>query len=217
MTAEDMMDSMDSFKFNVVWLNFHNFFTGPNDIEILLRRKCLWNCVLRDKRAPSGQWNVSAATECRRKDLAVAHVVISIEPFCKSSVTTKHDPKEVWKKLSSSYQSVFEAAIDINLTELHQIHMFSNESMIKYSNGVDGFVNEVKICWTSHHRLGNERVFAKGSKERVSSSGSSDLDCKLFLYRFSLPTHCTWGLTKGSCNRNRYSPDYKTKPCERSI
>lgn len=154
MTKEYTMYPIDSFMFKVVRLNVHHFFTWSNYMKIILRRNRLRDFVSPDERTTSDQLHLSAASESRCNGLALEYIMMSVEPPCKSSMLTMSDWRKVWEKLTDLDQSVSEAAINAGLTRLLQMQMIRNESVIKYSNRIDGLMNDLKSA--EHYVTGSK-------------------------------------------------------------
>ena len=153
----------DPFRMRVQSLNAHNYYVWSNEMEILLRGKGLWQFVCEPDASDDGSNENS-----RKRDLALAYLMMSIDASCKGSVMTLRNPFEVWQKLKASYQAVSEAAIDAKLTKLQQMRMDPEEPVMKYTNKIENLVNELAAAGHPISSLEKKRALLRGLREEFS-------------------------------------------------
>lgn len=151
---------LSSDKFRVEPLTAHNYFMWSNDMEILLRGKGLWGYVSGDELEPTDR---SELQKYRRKnDLALAHIFMTINASCKSSVVTLRNPKVVWDRLATTYQKVSEATIDAMLTRFQTMSMERTESVVNFTNRIDDIVNQLAAIGHSTSDQEKRRALLRG-------------------------------------------------------
>lgn len=155
----------DPFLMSVQLLNAINYFTRSNDMEILLRGKGVWGFV--DPTDSSSERTVQAGSQ-RKKDLALAYKIMSIDASCKAFVMTLRDPRTVWKRLKMAYQAVSEASNDAKLTKLQSLRMGPQEPIMKFTNMIDGLVNELSASGHPVTKLEKKRALFRGLRDVFS-------------------------------------------------
>lgn len=158
-------DKGDPSRIRVQPLNAHNYFIWSNEIEILLRGKGLWEFVSTES---NQEVDEEQAGSSRKRDLALAYLLMSIDASCKATVMTMRDPRLIWGKLKKSYQAVSEAAIDAKLTKLQGVRMTQNEPVIQYSNKIENLVNELAAAGHIVTNLEKKRALLRGLREEFS-------------------------------------------------
>lgn len=110
-----------------------------NDMGILLRGKGLWEFVA----GTAVQQEEAEAKQAfqRKRDIALANILMAITPCCKSTVITMRDPHQDWTKVSEMFQAVSEATVDSKLSKIQNIKKKPSESVMAYANRIEGLVN----------------------------------------------------------------------------
>lgn len=118
-------EKYDPFKMRVKPLTANNYFVWSNEMEIILRGKGLWEFVSESAEASDEEGVDLEVGPNRKRNIAHAYTLMSIDDSCKASVLVMRDPVAVWKKLKDTYQAVSEASIDAKLSKLQHLKMKS--------------------------------------------------------------------------------------------
>lgn len=89
-------------------------------------------------------------------------MMMLIDDSCKSAVITLRDPAAVYKKQKDLYREVSEASVDAKLPKIQQIIMGPSETIIKYTNQIDGLINDLSAACHLVSDLERERALFKG-------------------------------------------------------
>ena len=88
----------------IVPLKGSNYPTWKLQCRMVLMKEGLWSIVNGTELAPGGEDAEKLAKFSARKDRAVAHIVLSVEPSLLYLVGDPDDPVAVWKKLADQFQ-----------------------------------------------------------------------------------------------------------------
>ena len=159
-------DKLDSSFFRIDRLGPQNYYLWSNEMEIMLRGKGIWKHVEGSAVTPTDE--AKLATHERNQVLALANIMMSINPARKASVLRLGHPKEVWKTLKVTYQMVSEASIDAKLSALQEIGMATSESILEYSNRIKTLTNELLAIGHRVSDIEKKRALLRGLSPNFS-------------------------------------------------
>lgn len=131
----------DSSRFCVEQLHGSNYFLWSIELETLLCLKGLYKHV--EATAAEAVAIEGKPSFQRKGDLALAHILMTINQSRKASVIALRSPNTIWNKLKKMYQAVSEASMDAMLTKLQSIKLGTSEAINEYANRIDRLVNQL--------------------------------------------------------------------------
>lgn len=79
----------------------------------------------------------------QERNLASAYIVKPIDPTCKAVIPQVRCPEKAWNLLRTMFQAVLVVSMDAKLSSLLSIRLNKSEKVVRYSNRILDFANEL--------------------------------------------------------------------------
>ena len=161
-------DAGEPMRYQIEKLSPDNYFLWSRKIELVLRSKGLWGIVSGDERKPSEDKTEELAKFNRRKDLALSHLLLTIDNACSAAVIDFKEPKKVWEELKEIYQAVSVASVDSYLVTYQAIQMQRNEKVMEYVNRLIEVENRLAAIGKPVEKEEKKRALLRGLTDDFS-------------------------------------------------